>query len=174
MQEKAGTSAFLSPVGKQLDVNVEMVIDENKGLKACSTCNKLFKLQFAYTLHLCLCKSTVMECSICNFKFTDGENLQAHILKHHEGKLLHSAKLFCLLQFEKGKVYHKDNHFKKDLTCNYCNEVFDNAEQLQEHKKSPEHKACSKKKKCTPCQKEFIGKYELNRHYQSTCPFNPD
>ena len=86
MHQKPSDSNLFSPTSQQLDVNVEMVLDENKGFKTCSTCKKVFKLQFTYTRHLCSCKSTVMECSICDFKFTNGEKLREHIVDHHEGK----------------------------------------------------------------------------------------
>ena len=117
-----------------------------------------------------------MECSICNYKFTDGDKLREHIVDYHEGKLWCCTAPNCFTYFslKKGKIYHEGTHFKKELTCSHCNEMFEMLTQLAEHKKSPEHKACSKKMKCTPCQKDFTGKYELNRYLQSTCPFNPD
>ena len=74
-----------------------------------------------------------MECSICNTKFTDGKNCKSILsnsIKGSYGAAWHQTVLLTSVQ-KKGK----------DLSCYYCDEVFENTVQFQEHKKSPEHKA---------------------------------
>ena len=44
MSEKPSDSDFFSPTGQQLDVNVEMVLDENKGLKCVQRARKFLNL----------------------------------------------------------------------------------------------------------------------------------
>ena len=173
---KETPTPLVSPGVRSLDSNVEQQSKEDTTHKNCSTCNKLFKSQYAYMRHLCHCKSTVMECSICEMKFSNGKQMRQDILEYHEGKLWTCTYEGCFRYFgtKKGMTYHLEEHISKQFSCNSCNEEFVNAEELNTHKKSAAHKQRSKQSVCKPCKSIFSGKYEMDRHYKTTCPFNSE
>ena len=53
------------------------------------------------------------------------------------------------------------------------NKYFPSAGELSLHKMSDEHKKINKCVKCQGCNSTFSGKFEAERHFKSTCVFNP-
>ena len=120
---------------------------------------------------------TVHQCSLCETKFADGEQMRNHIIQTHSGKLWPFEQEGCYRYFttKKGWNYHLGEvHVQKNFSCSPCNEEFSNAEDLSNHKKTPAHKTRSKQSVCKDCKKVFTGKYESTHHFNTACPFNPD
>ena len=134
---KETSTPLASPGAKILDSNVEQQSKEDMTNKNCSTCNKHFNSQYAYTRHLCHCKSAVMECLVCETKFANGNQMKSHILECHGGKLWTCSYEGCFRCFgmKKGMTYHLGEHVNKQFTCNSCNEEFLSAEELNTHKR---------------------------------------
>lgn len=165
-----------SPAAKIVDTNVEQTIKEDTSIRTCATCEKVFKTAYAYTRHLCQCKSMVMECSICETKFPNGQQMRKHINETHEGKLWACTYESCYRYFgtKKGMTYHLGEHVQRNFSCASCNEDFVSADELNVHKRSQDHRQRSKQSICKSCKNTFSGKYERDRHFNTTCPFNAE
>ena len=143
----------------------------------CSLCKVVFKTQLSHTRHLNSCKSAKLICSLCDQKLPNASELQKHIREEHPGKLFVCTMNGCTFSFTscKGLEYHMGNtHSGKEFNCSPCKLSFDTAQELNEHKKSLDHKSRRKPVECRSCKKTYIGKYEAERHYKNSCFFNPD
>lgn len=143
----------------------------------CSLCKVVFKTQLSHTRHLNSCKSAKLICSLCDQKLPTVSELRKHIGEEHPGKLFVCTTNGCTFSFtsRKGLEYHMGNtHSGKEFNCSPCKLSFDTAQELNEHKKTLDHKSRRKPVECRGCKKTYIGKYEAERHYEKSCFFNPD
>ena len=62
----------------------------------------------------------------------------------------------------------------KQFNCSMCSLSFNSSEELQAHKKKPEHKNNAKRAKCPGCSKVYNSKHEAGHHFEKSCLFNPD
>ena len=143
----------------------------------CTLCKVMFKTQLLHTWHLNSCKSKKMICSLCDEQLPEVTELRKHIAETHPGKLFVCTINDCPYSFtsRKGLEYHVDNiHTGKEFNCSPCKMLFNTAVELNEHKRSQDHKSRRKPVDCKGCNKSYIGKYEAERHYESSCLFNPN
>ena len=137
----------------------------------------MFKTQLSHTQHLNSCKSSKLICSICDEKLPEVSKLWKHIEETHPGKLFACAINECpfSLTSRKGLEYHIGNvHTGKEFNCSPCKQLFNSAQELNEHKRSQDHKSRRKPVECKGCKKSYIGKYEAERHFENSCLFNPN
>ena len=163
------------PARKSMDTNVEMVQKEAKTTETCDTCGKTFTSQFAFSRHVNSCKTKNLECSGCKAKFDDMQELKTHIGKVHKGKLFvceEDENCYFTFSTKKGLLYHEATH--KRITCEACDEIFDNSDDLSTHKKSRQHKQNATKSNCVGCRRQFTSRHKAQRHFESTCPHNPN
>ena len=159
-----------------MDTNVEMIKSEDEKSVICSTCKKTYKLQLAYTRHINSCKMSHNQCSMCSTKFSSNEQLKEHIIQSHEGKVFVCPYEDCYIAYatKKGLKYHQGTHAMKQFNCSTCSLSFNSSEELQTHKKNPEHKNYAKRAKCSGCGKVYNSKHEAEWHFDKSCLFNPD
>ena len=153
-----------------------------KELFTCTTCTNKFPSHFAYNKHVAKCKTKANTCFLCDAKFNSIEEVRTH----QKSEISHAGKVFlcesdnCVFASttSKGLTYHIENtHMepKAKLTCQVCDEVFNDRDSLSDHKKTPEHKKKTKKTPCPGnCGRMFTGNYEAKRHYTKSCCFNKD
>ena len=172
---------FLLAVGPGSGVPLEsesISVDAGDGKEVeCTLCKTVFKTQLLHTQHLNACKSSKLICSLCDEKLPDVSELWKHIAECHPGKLFMCTINGCPFSFtsRKGLEYHIGNiHTGKAFNCSPCKMSFNSAQELNEHKRSQDHKSRQKPVECKGCKKSYIGKYEAERHFESSCLFNPD
>ena len=143
----------------------------------CTLCKVVFKTQLSHTRHLNSCKSSKMICSLCDKKLPDVSKRWKHIEQTHPGKLFTCTIDECQFSFtsRKGLEYHIGNvHTGKEFNCSPCKQLFNTVQELNEHKRSQDHKSRRKPVECKGCKKSYIGKYEAERHFENSCLFNPN
>ena len=118
-----------------------------------------------------------MICSLCDKQLPQVSELCKHVAEAHPGKLFACTINDCPYSFtsQKGLEYHIGNiHMGKQFNCSLCKMSFSTARELTEHKKSQDHKNRRKPVDCKGCNKSYIGKYQVERHYHNSCLFNPN
>ena len=128
----------------------------------------------SHTRHLNNCKSINNICQLCDETFDQVVELRTHVYEEHSGKLFSCNLETCPLSFttKKGQEYHIKNAHKS-YACTQCKQIFPSAGELSLHKMSDEHKKINKRVKCQGCNSTFSGRFEAERHFKSTCVFNP-
>ena len=104
------------------------------------------------------CKSSKLICSICDEKLPEVSELQKHIEVTHSGKIFTCAIDECPFLFTscKGLEYHIGNvHTGKEFNCSPCKQSFNSAQELNEHKRSQDHKSRRKPVECKGCNKKL-------------------
>ena len=156
-ETKCDSNTFICPVcGKILPnksrMTYHMTNHSDERLHKCSECEKTFKTKDVLTRHIRTHKPTRhFCCETCGAGFNQTGALQRHRLVHTDVKP------------------HK---------CKTCGAEYRTAFSLKAHKLRTNHYSDDDKKtlsgiKCDKCGKEFLSRYEYNRHYRTHLDTKP-
>ena len=157
IETKCDSNVFICPVcGKilpnQSRMTYHMTNHSDERIHKCSECEKTFKTKDVLTRHVRTHKPTRhFCCETCGAGFNQTGALQRHRLVHTDVKP------------------HK---------CKTCGAEYRTAFSLKAHKLRTNHYSDDDKKtlsgfKCDKCGKEFLSRYEYNRHYRTHLDTKP-
>ena len=184
---KSKQTADCNICGKSITTkNMARHMEKHTGKKKfqCNICHASFFQKTHLKNHIVLHENgECHQCQECKQKFLRKTDLQKHCKTVHGGELLSNVNCStCGLKFAEQQsleVHYKNSHCtaaaawedsdKKEL-CGLCGEKFKDKEamivHMQTHHTSPSV-TDSKPYSCTICQKTFVQKGHLNRHFKN-------
>ncbi|GLV37730.1 uncharacterized protein CBL_06569 [Carabus blaptoides fortunei] len=138
------------------------IIDNDKIIFTCNTCNKVFYTLEGLKSHKRIHTGEMYKCNICNKEYTRANHLQRHMTSHGRRKV-HICKICnkTLTRLEHLKR-HLITHMKnKPFMCDICKRGFNRSEHLMNHVKR-----CKGDKiyACEVCNKGFTRTDSLEVH----------
>ena len=154
---------------------------ESRLIHPCPKCSKMFSSNQIASRHLKTCgrvktveKTSAQEivCHICEKRFSSVYKLKAHV-NIHEGRLDFKCT-FCLKSFASKYALNKHSLIhEKHYKCDICKKLFSRKDHLQKHVRNHLERSESSGSSnmiveyiCTFCNKHFISKTDLMKHFE--------